>query len=174
MMPDADRLEEILRQVTDARENADVCIEHDGMELRRFRGQLYIVQPRPVPARDLYLRWQGETRWVIDKLAGTLVFSETMGSGVAASRLQGAEVFVRLRQGGERLRLAANRPAQTLKNLLQATELPPWERERLPLLYIGKRLVWVPGVGIEADFQAASGAAGISPLWLSNVADALR
>ena len=43
--------------------------------------------------------------------------------------------------------------------------MPPWERERLPLLYCGTRLVWVPGLGVDAAFVSAGRAPGILPEW---------
>ena len=63
------------------------------------------------------------------------------------------------------MRLAANRPSRTLKNLFQEAGIPPWERDRLPLLYCGEDLVWVPGLGIAAGYRAAKGCAGLLPEW---------
>ena len=165
-MPDADRLEEILRQVTDAGAGAGVCIEHDGIELRRFAGWLYIVRPRFAPARVLSLSWPGEMRWIIPELGGVLVFSEAVGAGLARSKLQVGRVSVRLRSGGEQLRLAPNRPAQTLKNLFQAAHIPPWERDCLPLLFIDEQLASVPGIGVDTLFQAEPGMPSVLLQWM--------
>jgi tRNA(Ile)-lysidine synthase len=52
-----------------------------------------------------------------------------------------------------------------LKNLFQEAGVPPWKRDRLPLLFSGDQLVWAPGLGIDARFQAASGALGWVPEW---------
>jgi tRNA(Ile)-lysidine synthetase-like protein len=46
--------------------------------------------------------------------------------------------------------------------------VPPWERERLPLLFSGDALVWVPGLGVDARFQAPSGASAVLPQWRPN------
>ena len=43
--------------------------------------------------------------------------------------------------------------------------MPPWERERLPLLFCGDDLVWAPGLGVDAKFASAGGEAGIVPDW---------
>ncbi len=43
--------------------------------------------------------------------------------------------------------------------------MPPWERERMPLLFIGDALAWVPGIGAAAEFRAASDEQGIVPEW---------
>ena len=73
---------------------------------------------------------------------------------------------MRLRGGGERFRIAAVRPRRTLKNLFQEAGIPPWERERLPLVYCGATLVWVPGLGVSADWQAGPGGEGVLPEWI--------
>ena len=39
--------------------------------------------------------------------------------------------------------------------------------ERLPLLFSGNELVWVPGLGIDARFQATRGTQGLVPEWRS-------
>ena len=38
-------------------------------------------------------------------------------------------------------------------------------RDRLPLLYAGDTLVYVPGIGVDCDFQAAGGERGVQPHW---------
>jgi tRNA(Ile)-lysidine synthase len=48
-----------------------------------------------------------------------------------------------------------------LKNLLQEFDIPPWRRERLPLLYCGEDLVCVPGVAIAAAYRATENEAAI-------------
>ena len=54
-------------------------------------------------------------------------------------RLEGAERFetplrVHARQGGERIRLPGRDHHHALKRVLQERGVPPWERQRLPLL----------------------------------------
>ncbi len=46
--------------------------------------------------------------------------------------------------------------------------MPPWERERLPLLFCGEDLVWAPGLGVDAKFLSAGGESAILPDWRSS------
>jgi tRNA(Ile)-lysidine synthase len=69
------------------------------------------------------------------------------------------------RAGGEKIRLDVRRPTRTLKNLLQEHDVPEWQRDRLPLLFRGTQLAWVPGVGIAAQFACEAGEEGILPRW---------
>ncbi|UCD67696.1 MAG: tRNA lysidine(34) synthetase TilS [Betaproteobacteria bacterium] len=64
---------------------------------------------------------------------------------------------IAFRSGGERMALAEKRPHRPLKKLFQDAGLAPWLRERTPLIYCGRRLVFVPGLGAAAEFQARNG-----------------
>ncbi|HSQ04292.1 MAG TPA: tRNA lysidine(34) synthetase TilS, partial [Burkholderiales bacterium] len=66
---------------------------------------------------------------------------------------------------GERLQPDARRPRRSVKNLLQESRLPPWERRRLPFLYCGDDLVWVPGLGVDSRYQASGDEPGWEPQW---------
>ena len=144
--PDARRLDEMLRQVLDAGPEARLEIAHEGNVLRRYRDEL-ALQPAT-------------------QLQGKVVFHPCKGAGIDAKKLRALPVTVRLRQGGERLRLEAGRPSRTLKNLYQEAGIPPWERDLRPLVYSGDELVWVPGLGIAAGYGAAKGRAGLLPEWI--------
>ena len=60
-------------------------------------------------------------------------------------------VQVRFRQGGECLRMGGR--SRSLKTLLQAASVPPWERGVQPLIFQGDELLAVPGVAV-ADLPA--------------------
>jgi tRNA(Ile)-lysidine synthase len=45
--------------------------------------------------------------------------------------------------------------------LLQEHHIPPWQRDRLPLLYCGEELVCVTGVAVAAAYQAGGEEAGM-------------
>jgi len=93
-------------------------------------------------------------------------FETAVGEGLDAARAVEPGWRFAGRSGGERLRPDPGRPTRTLKNLLQEHAVPPWERERLPLLFHGERLVWAPEIGIEADYACPPGSPGLRPTWL--------
>ena len=43
----------------------------------------------------------------------------------------------------------------------QEAGVPPWVRERLPLLYCGNELVWAPGLGVDVRYRGR----GLVPQW---------
>jgi tRNA(Ile)-lysidine synthase len=163
-MPATARIDEALRQALGAKEDARVAIDLDGAVLRRFDGRLYLV--RRAAARAIASRpWRGERRIALPELGGTLSMQHVKGSGISLARLRGKPVTIRARRGGERIQPHCGRPRRSLKNLLQEMRVPPWQRERLPLIFHGSDLVWVPGIGIDCAFQAGSGDAALMPAW---------
>jgi tRNA(Ile)-lysidine synthase len=85
-----------------------------------------------------------------------------VGEGISLSRLRSAPVTIRLRRGGEKFQPDCKRPRRSLKNLLREAAVPPWQRERLPLLFCGEQLAWVPGIGVDCAFKATPDEAAIT------------
>jgi tRNA(Ile)-lysidine synthase len=157
--PSEAKLVEMLKQLTSR--GARTRVEHEGMRLRVYRGRLCVEGAAP-QAPFAPLRWQGERRLVIPALGGELRSRRSRGQGIDARHLP---LQVRLRSGGERLQPDARRPRRTLKNLFQEAGVPPWQRERLPLLFSGETLVWAPGLGVDAAYQADARGLGVLPEW---------
>jgi len=164
-LPSTVKLEEILRQLLSSRPDAKLQIAFGNTEIRCFKGVLHIRPLATPAATEWQLAWHGEKRLLIAELGGTISFSPRKSAGINLPRLMEEPVTIHLRQGGERLRPDCKRPRRSLKNLLQEATLPPWEREVLPLLFSGEHLVWVPGIGIDCEFQAAAGEPGLVVKW---------
>jgi tRNA(Ile)-lysidine synthase len=161
--PSERRLAEMLRQLSNPRPGAHAALIHDGSVLRLYRGQVSVARDAPRAAFRA-VRWQGEKSLPLAALGGELRFTRGRG-GIDPEKLERARVTVRARGGGERLRPHAGRPRRTLKNLFQEAGIPRWARERLPLLFCGEDLVWVPGLGVDAAYRAPAGTRGIVPVW---------
>ncbi len=162
--PSERKLAEMLRQLSRARRDARVAIAHDGAVLRLYRDRVMLTQPQGA-ASLVPVRWSGEPRLALPELGGELRFRRRRGAGIDPARLPAGEMTVRLRAGGERLQPDPRRPRRALKKLFQEAGIPPWERERLPLLFCGSNLVWAPGLGMDARYRAAAGSRGIVPEW---------
>ena len=161
-MPHAAQLDDMLRQLCDAREDAAVCVEFGRWQLRRYQDKAYVTG---IPGQfdpNLVLPWHGEAELRWPALDRVIVFPVSIqGAGISFTKLQREPVTLRLRSGSESLRPSAAAATRSLKNLLQEHHVPPWQRERLPLLYCGDELVCVVGVAIHADYQAEPGEAGV-------------
>ena len=158
----APKLIEMLKQLTGRGSNT--LIEHDGVQLRVYRGDVKIE--RPMAARAFQpVAWHGERKLALPELGGELRFRRARGAGIDDRFVTEGKLAVRLRSGGERLQPDARRPRRTLKNLFQEAGVPPWQRARMPLIYRGDDLVWAPGLGIDSRYQSAQNHAGWVPEW---------
>jgi tRNA(Ile)-lysidine synthase len=156
--PSEAKLVEMLKQLASG--GSRTKLMHDGATLRTYRGKLFL--DAELSYRFSPREWSGEPRLKLPELGGELRFRTARGKGIA---LEHKPLSVRLRSGGERLQPDPKRPRRTLKNLFQEAGIPPWQRERLPLLFSGEDLVWVPGLGIDARFQTLADAPGLLPEW---------
>jgi tRNA(Ile)-lysidine synthase len=153
--PSEAKLIEMLKQLTSG--GARTRLEHDGKTLRVYRDKIFIDSERP--GSFVPVPWKGERTLKLSALGGELRFKA--GEGIDARLIKGKPFVVRLRSGGERLQLHPRRPRRTLKNLFQEAGVPSWARERMPLLFCGKDLVWVPGLGVDVRYQGR----GLMPEW---------
>jgi tRNA(Ile)-lysidine synthase len=160
-MPQAVQLDDMLQQLCGARRDAAVCIAYSDWQVRRYQGKVYALRALGGFDRSIVLPWRGETGLDWPALNARLQFMHKQGAGTSLAKLQRAPVTLRLRQGGEALCPHPDAATRTLKNLLQEHRIPPWQRERLPLLYCGDELVCVLGVAVAAEYQAAAEEAGV-------------
>jgi tRNA(Ile)-lysidine synthase len=159
--PSEAKLAEMLKQLG----SASAAIPHDGAVLRRYREKILVAKANTATPEFKPRTWKGESRLPLPALGGELRFRRVRGGGIDSRLLRTQAFQVRLRSGGERLRPDARRPSRTLKNLFQEAGVPPWERERLPLIFCGNDLVWVPGLGVDAKYLSVGRAPGIVPDW---------
>lgn len=156
------RIAEVLRQLTTARADAAVRIAVPNGTLQRYRGEAYFcagAPPRHFEAR----RWQGESEMAFP--GGRLLLAMRHGQGMQWQQVEAKGLWLRPRQGGERMRPEANRPTRPLRLLFQEAGVPPWQRDSLPMAYVGAQLAAVPGIGVDCDFQAAPDAPGLVMIW---------
>jgi tRNA(Ile)-lysidine synthase len=166
-MPSAARLNECVRQLQRPR-TAQITVDLGTHELRCFGDEARVIAKALPPLPGFCRQWGGEARMAIPELGATITMKKSRGRGISRTKLSAGLVTVRLRKGGERLRPDAKRPRRTLKNLLQEARLPMWQRDRLPLLYCGEALVYVPGIGIDSAFRAHQGEPSIEPGWTTD------
>ncbi len=163
-IPDSTRMDEMLRQLCEAGEGAQIRITWQDWQLRCYRDQAYVM-PVLLPAAEFAIAWQGEAELALPASHGVLHFERVTGQGLSLARLQNSTVMVRPRQGSASIQLDNARPRQSLRNLLQQQGMPPWQRELLPLLYLGDELVCVPGVANAAVYAALANEEGILLSW---------
>lgn len=152
--PTASQLHHILQDAITAPRDRQPLIHWPGGEVRRYRDRLFAMVPLPSHDPGRVFPLTPETTELPVPGIGRLRLRRVRGKGVRLAALAGASLTVRFRRGGERLRPAGRSHSQELKKLLQEAGVPPWKRDRLPLLYVNEVLAAVTGLGIGAEFMA--------------------
>lgn len=166
--PDTRWIDEALKQLATAGPLSEIRVARADGELHAYRGELYLVRLRADPPA-VPVPWSGQD--VLPWAGGRVRFIPVTGRGIRRSDMEVGHVDLWPRQGGERLQPDARRPRRSLRNLLQEAAVPPWERQRLPMLWINARLAWVGGVGCDAAFVCPPGEKGLLPQWDSVIDD---
>lgn len=167
-LPSSVKLEDILRQLLSAQVDRQVHIRFGFAEIRCYKGFVHILSKQVWSADPQcceYL-WHGESELTLDHGKNSkIMFMRMRNQGIDQQKIANERITLRARQGGEHFRPACNRPRRSLKNLLQEASVPPWQRQTMPLLFCNEQLIWVPGIGIDCEFQVKSNDIGIMPIW---------
>jgi tRNA(Ile)-lysidine synthase len=143
-VPNAARLEQVRGRVLNAVADAQPHLRWPGGELRRYRDTLYGMRPLPPHDPAQSIAWSLDAPLLIPSL-GLELSAADLRANAAALKHSGESLSIRFRRGGERCRVHGGQHTKALKTLLQEAGVPPWERDRIPLLYVGERLHEVIG-----------------------------
>jgi tRNA(Ile)-lysidine synthase len=155
----------ILSDVLHCRRDATPCVQWGGFVVRRYRDALYLLCRTDAPDREQVLDWSLEEPLHLPGTAGLLRARRGTGRGIQATAASAAGVRVAWRRGGERCRPAGRGQHHSLKKLFQERGIPPWERQRIPLIYLGDELAAVADMWVCHPFQAGPGEAGLLIDW---------
>ncbi|MGL4995724.1 MAG: tRNA lysidine(34) synthetase TilS [Deefgea sp.] len=153
--------DELVRVAFTAVEDACPALVWRNAAIRRYRGALHITRASLVAGPELNRQWGGAP--FIADWFGTLEWVQDE-HGIAEHFLSDG-YRIAGRSGGESLKLAHNRPTRSLKAQCQAQGIAPWLRETTPLIYINQQFAAMPGLGVQAEFQASEGQIGWLPVW---------
>ncbi len=160
-MPTSEHLDEVLEQLLNAKQDANISIVLQHLTLKRYQNRAYLSHHQNAQAFDLV--WNGEPQLTLPN-GGKLEFKQVVGAGLAL-KFGMTKLRITNRDGGERFKPNALRPTRTLKHLLQEANIPPWRRENLPLIYWQDTLAYVPEIGIAHELQATGQELGVEITW---------
>ena len=161
LMPSRDLLDELLRQVLTAKKDAELKIElSKEFEIRRYQDEIYIVPKNQKIQKNYEIIWAGESEIILPN-GQKLTFKKVKGRGINLKFLRDQKLIIRNRQGGESFKPDSKRPTKKIKQLLQESNLPPWERENLPLIFVGNDLAFVPNFGVDVKFHTKAKELGL-------------
>lgn len=162
--PSTRRLLAVERELLTARADRTPCVQWDDVELRRYRGRLYLDRRRRGAQPLGAVAWQTSSTLELPAGLGRLRLHADQAGGLSAAKLA-PTLTVRFRRGGEQLRIAGEPHRRRLKKMLQAAGVPPWRRDRLPLIYSGDRLVAVGDLWVADEFAARDGEHAVRIAW---------
>lgn len=138
IMPSRDALRRLWLEVACSREDAEPRLRLGQNEVRRFRGRLYWL-PLLSSLSEQVLPWPDIAKPL--QLPDGLGQMEQHGDGLALRRpLTGETVSVRFQARGA-WHIVGRAGSRPLKKLWQELTVPPWQRDRIPLIFYGERLI---------------------------------
>ncbi len=133
--PPQQQLRKLLTELSNAKADAQPQITWARSEARRFVGRLFLLPRLSTVDNSVEYRWSGED--LLIRGVGILRAVASNEPGLA----RGGQYDVRLRRGGETFQPRSHGGSKSLKKWLQEAGVPPWLRERTPLVYKGEELV---------------------------------
>lgn len=148
--PPSVKLQQIQTDMLNAQEDKLPHLVWSNVELRRYRDDLYVMLCMAQHDATQSYEWNFLQPLDLPNV-GTLCALLTKGQGL---RTDVQQVSVRYRQGGETLRLPGRKCHHSLKKLFQDWGIPPWQRDRVPLVYVGEKLAAIVGFFISEELEA--------------------
>ncbi|KTD82773.1 tRNA lysidine(34) synthetase TilS [Legionella waltersii] len=138
LMPPTVILHRVLDEVLKAKTDAQPLVEWDRVKIRRYKDTLYLESSKTNESVKLDITVEALVQDAISK--GMFV-------------PENAEIEVKYRQGGERF--IWHGQTKSLKKLFQEWGVPPWNRDKIPLIYINHQLAAVGSYAISDVFYKA-------------------
>jgi tRNA(Ile)-lysidine synthase len=147
-LPSTQKLTILHKEVLQSRADATplVCWRH--VEVRRFDNQLFAMRPICGDYSRLVIEWDLKNDLILPGDLGRIKIADINQLGLDTTYLE--RITIRFRQGGERCCLRNRQHSSSLKKLFQEWRIPPWERNRVPLLYSHEMLRAIIGYAVCA------------------------
>ena len=169
-MPSLRILQQVQQQLATAGDR-QIVVAWRQWQVRRHRQQLYVLQAhKPLNNREVYT-WENKSAVLPLTDNGQLSLSPATSQSprqcLLAHTWKESAWQIAYRQGGERCQPVGRPHSQTLKRLLQEYDIPPWLRERLPLLFIEGELAAVADIWVCEKFAARDDEDAVVIQWQS-------
>ncbi|MGR9037178.1 MAG: tRNA lysidine(34) synthetase TilS, partial [Gammaproteobacteria bacterium] len=149
-MPSQDFVTRLLAEAEGADKKGNPEWLNQGYAIRRYRDKLYILK-QSWPGFQVDRLWPTEQKSV--KIGqGRVLTTITASEGIDLERWRRSKRMIKFRQGGEKIRLPARQGSHSAKKLFQEAGIPPWEREKMPFVYLDEKLAAIGDRWISADF----------------------
>lgn len=158
-IPNAQLITTINKTVINAYIDRNPCVKWQGSEIRRYRNYLYLMQSSPKHDTKVVSLWSLQE--TLELGAGCLSAVHGQGNGIKRAMVSDGTVEIRYRQGGETIKPPGHEHAKRLKKLFQEIGLPPWLRDRVPLIFYSDQLIAVTDLCVAEHYAAKQ----LEPSW---------
>ena len=152
LVPSEVQINEYLNQLAQADQESSPRLQLGDWDLRRYQDKVYLTPKLVEFDTSLVLEWQLNTVLTLPDSSLSASLSRGVGLRIADEQV----LRVKFRQGGERIQPAGAVGSRPLKKWLQEWGIPPWLRERVPLIYLGEELVAVADYCICEGYQVTA------------------
>ncbi len=142
--------------------------EKGSFQIRRFNNFLHHLPLTETEVLSDKKVWKWNSDNPLKLPTGTLSMQVALGKGIS-TQLTEAGISIKGRAGGERCKPQGRSKSQKLKKLFQEYGVPPWVRDRVPLVYVGDQLAAVSDLWVCEDFVAKQDERGIVLNWTDSL-----
>jgi tRNA(Ile)-lysidine synthase len=160
-LPSSAVLQRIIDEVCLAKHDSVPVMAYADVEIRRFQDKLYFMSPLPDHDATRIIECTSTADLKINDHSH-LIWQQQTGQGLKEEIILSA-LTVRFRQGGEKIQLPNQSHHKSLKHLFQEWDIPPWQRDRIPLLFSDDRLIAVVGYAVAYNSSVSDGEQGYFP-----------
>ncbi|MFS2304132.1 tRNA lysidine(34) synthetase TilS [Pectobacterium versatile] len=157
-MPAREQLQRLWDEVATSRQDAEPVLQLNQMQIRRFRQYLYLLPLMP-SLKDRIILWQSPSCSLsLPDNLGTLLLAD---SGVAIRAPENGEaVSIRFSTSGT-VNIVGRAHGRQIKKLWQELNVPPWWRDRTPLVFYNEQLIAAVGRFVTREGQVREN----QPVW---------
>ena len=175
--PTRNLLEEIDRTLINSAQDANPVITFSGFEIRRFHNDLYLLKSGSPSFASLTAHscattekkhsdlehndlkqdivWKPLSPVFIPALMIQLKSIDSTGQGLN-KKLLNESLTICFRKGGENFHPVGRSHSQRLKKLFQEANVPPWDRDLIPLVYFKDELIAVVGLWVGKQYAVSA------------------
>jgi tRNA(Ile)-lysidine synthase len=146
--PSADKLVRVETELLPAGPDRQPRIVWPDGILTRYRERLWLLSPRAVTPLEACVAWDPQQQPCLS-LGDVTV--RCAAAAPLSLRAPSRPLVVRAAGGGERLLLGGMH--RQLSELWRAAGIPPWQRRRLPLFFVGEELVAAAAAGVADNWS---------------------
>jgi tRNA(Ile)-lysidine synthase len=160
--PTTKQLDQVL-QMIHSKEDAQPQLSWGENIIRRFNQKIGIY--KVFPKKDLEeILWDGKTTLLLPQQIGAINFSLAAGGLKPPSKDE--KIFIRWKKPSFKFKIAGHKHHKDYKSLMQDFHIPPWERDRIPLIYFNDTCVALANYAISDDRKQNPLEIGLHINWL--------